>query len=434
MSTNAELQRRQAAACAPGAAARGKFVARAENAIIHDVEGRRFIDLTAGIGALNTGHRHPKVMAAAAKQIEAFTHTCFGVAPYESYIALAERLNAIVDTGEENLSLFLTTGAEAVENAVKIARAYTQRPAIVAFAGGFHGRTFMAMALTGKVAPYKKNFGPFPGDVFHAPFPQPYHGISEADAIAGIERLFAADVDPARVAAIVVEAVQGEGGFNVAPFGFLKQLRALADAHGIVLVVDEIQSGIARTGKMLAIEHAGVKPDLVTLAKGLAGGFPLSAVVGKARIVAAAQPGGLGGTYAGSPVGIAAAHAVLDVVDEEQLVARAAKIGASLQGRLKSLAARQGMERLGDVRGLGAMTAVEFVEDPATRAPSPQLANRVVAEAEKRGLIVLSCGTRGNVVRFLPPLTIEEATLEEALQIFERAVEAALAAHVVAAA
>ena len=434
MSTNADLQRRQAAACAPGAASRGKFIARAENAIIHDVEGRRFIDLTAGIGVLNTGHRHPKVMAAAAKQIEAFTHTCFGVAPYENYVALAERLNAIVDTGEKNLSLFVTTGAEAVEHAVKLARAYTQRPAIVAFAGGFHGRTFMAMALTGKVAPYKKNFGPFPGDVFHAPFPQPYHGISEAEAIAGIERLFAADVDPARVAAIVVEAVQGEGGFNVAPLGFLRQLRALADAHGIVLVVDEIQSGIARTGKMLAIEHAGVKPDLVTLAKGLAGGFPLSAVVGKARIVAAAQPGGLGGTYAGSPVGIAAAHAVLDVVDEEQLVARAAKIGASLQGRLKSLAARQGMERLGDVRGLGAMTAVEFVEDPATRAPSPQLANRVVAEAEKRGLIVLSCGVYGNVVRFLPPLTIEDATLEEALQIFERAVEASLAADVVAAA
>jgi 4-aminobutyrate aminotransferase/(S)-3-amino-2-methylpropionate transaminase len=321
-----------------------------------------------------------------------------------------------------------------VENAVKIARAYTQRPAIVAFAGGFHGRTFMAMALTGKVAPYKKNFGPFPADVFHAPFPQPYQRISEADAIAGIERLFAADVDPARVAAIVVEPVQGEGGFNVAPFDFLKRLRALADAHGIVLVVDEIQSGIARTGKMLAIEHAGVRPDLVTLAKGLAGGFPLSAVVGKARIVAAAQPGGLGGTYAGSPVGIAAAHAVLDVVEEEQLVARAAKIGASLQRRLKSLAARQGMERLGDVRGLGAMTAVEFVEDPRTRAPSPQLANRVVAEAEKRGLIVLSCGARGNVVRFLPPLTIEEPTLAEALQIFERAVEAALAADVVVAA
>ena len=434
MTTNADLQRRQAAACAPGAAARGVFAARAENAVIHDVEERRFIDLTAGIGVLNTGHRHPKVMAAAAKQIEAFTHTCFGVAPYESYVALAERLNAIVDTGEENLSLFVTTGAEAVENAVKIARAYTQRPAIVAFAGGFHGRTFMAMALTGKVAPYKQNFGPFPAEVFHAPFPQPYHGISEADAIAGIERLFAADVDPARVAAIVVEPVQGEGGFNVAPFDFLKRLRALADAHGIVLVVDEIQSGIARTGKMLAIEHAGVKPDLVTLAKGLAGGFPLAAVVGKARIVAAAQPGGLGGTYAGSPVGIAAAHAVLDVVDEERLVARAAKIGANLQGRLKSLAARQGMERLGDVRGLGAMTAVEFVEDPATRAPSSRLAKRVVAEAEKRGLIVLSCGVHGNVVRFLPPLTIEDATLEEALQIFERAVEAALAVDSVEAA
>jgi len=426
MITNAALQERQAAAVAVGVATKGIFAVRAENALLFDVEGRRYIDFTAGIGVTNTGHRHPKVMAAVLKQMDAFTHTCFNVAPFEDYIAVAEKLNALVDTGEENRTLLATTGAEAVENAIKVARAFTGRPGVVSFAGAFHGRTLMGMALTGKVVPYKKNFGPFPADVFHAPFPNAYHGISEADAIAGIERLFAADVDPARIAAIIVEPVQGEGGFNIAPVAFLRYLRALADQHGIVFIADEIQSGMGRTGKMMAMEHAGVKPDLVTFAKGLAGGFPLSALVGKARVVNSAQPGGLGGTYAGSPIGVAAAHAVLQVMEEEGLCARSTRIGARITDVLTSLAARQGMEHIGDVRGLGAMVAMEFVEDRATRAPSPKLTNRVVAEAEKRGLILLTCGTRANVVRFLPALTIEDGVLEKGMTILEASIEAAI--------
>ena len=434
MTTNIELQKRQSAAVAHGVATKGIFAVSAQNALLFDVEGRRYIDFTAGIGVTNTGHRHPKVMAAVLKQADAFTHTCFNVAPFEDYIAVAEKLNALVDTGEENRTLLVTTGAEAVENAVKVARAFTGRPGVVSFAGAFHGRTLMGMALTGKVAPSKKNFGPFPADVFHAPFPNAYHGITEADAIAGIERLFAADVDPARIAAIIVEPVQGEGGFNIAPASFLRYLRNLADQHGIVLISDEIQSGMARTGKMLAIEHAGVKPDLVTFAKGLAGGFPLAAVVGKARIVNSAQPGGLGGTYAGSPIGVAAAKAVLEVMQDEGLCARSTTIGARIKDNLNALAARQGMEHIGDVRGLGAMVAMEFVEDRATRAPSAALTSRVVAEAEKRGLILLTCGTRANVVRFLPALTIEDAVLEEGLTILEAAIEAAVSAHHTAAA
>ena len=434
MTTNIELQKRQSAAVAHGVATKGIFAVSAQNALLFDVEGRRYIDFTAGIGVTNTGHRHPKVLAAVLKQADAFTHTCFNVAPFEDYIAVAEKLNALVDTGEENRTLLVTTGAEAVENAVKVARAFTGRPGVVSFAGAFHGRTLMGMALTGKVAPYKKNFGPFPADVFHAPFPNAYHGITEADAIAGIERLFAADVDPARIAAIIVEPVQGEGGFNIAPASFLRYLRNLADQHGIVLISDEIQSGMARTGKMLAIEHAGVKPDLVTFAKGLAGGFPLAAVVGKARIVNSAQPGGLGGTYAGSPIGVAAAKAVLEVMQDEGLCARSTTIGARIKDNLNALAARQGMEHIGDVRGLGAMVAMEFVEDRATRAPSAALTSRVVAEAEKRGLILLTCGTRANVVRFLPALTIEDAVLEEGLTILEAAIEAAVSAHHTAAA
>jgi 4-aminobutyrate aminotransferase len=429
MTTNSELQKRQAAAVARGVATRGVYAARAENALIFDVEGRRYVDFAAGIAVTNTGHRHPRVMAAVLKQAEAFTHTCFHVAPYESYIALAERLNTLVDTGEENRAMFVTTGAEAVENAIKIARAFTGRPGVVAFSGAFHGRTLMAMALTGKVSPYKKNFGPFPADVFHAPFPNAFHGVSEAEAIAGLERLCAADVDAARVAAFIVEPVQGEGGFNIAPATFLKRLRAIADEHGIVLIADEVQGGMARTGKILSIEHSGVKPDIVTLAKGLAGGFPLSAVVGKARIMGAAHPGGLGGTYGGSPIGLAAAHAVLDVIVEEDLCAKATKIGARMMDFLSSLAARQGMERIGDVRGLGAMMAMEFVEDRASRAPAAGLTSRVVAEAERGGLILLSCGTRANVVRLLPPLTIEDTVLDEGLVILEAAIEAALSNH-----
>jgi 4-aminobutyrate aminotransferase/(S)-3-amino-2-methylpropionate transaminase len=433
MTTNAELRERQTKAVAGGVATRALFAARAENAEMWDVEGRRFIDFAAGIAVLNTGHRHPKVMKAVADQAARFTHTCFHVAPYESYVALAERLNRIVPTGAENRTMLVTTGAEAVENAVKIARAHTRRSGIIAFSGAFHGRTLMGMALTGKVAPYKKNFGPFPAEVFHASFPNPYLGITVEDAIADLERLFAGDVDPERIAAFIVEPVQGEGGFNVAPGEFLVKLREIADKYGILLIADEVQAGMGRTGKMFAIEHAGVKPDLVTLAKGLAGGFPLSAVVGKAEIMNAAHAGGLGGTYAGNPLAVAAANAVLDVIEEEGLCARAAVIGERITARLNELAARQGMERIGNVRGLGAMVAFELVEDRHTKAAAPALTNAIVAEAEKRGLVLLSCGTRANVIRILVPLTISDATLDEGLETLEAAIESVFSSVAVAA-
>ncbi|MGI6856302.1 4-aminobutyrate--2-oxoglutarate transaminase [Mesorhizobium sp. 1B3] len=433
MTTNAELRERQGKAVAGGVATRALFAERAENAELWDVEGRRFIDFAAGIAVVNTGHRHPKVMKAVADQAARFTHTCFHVAPYENYVALAERLNRIVPTGAENRTMLVTTGAEAVENAVKIARAHTRRSGIIAFSGGFHGRTLMGMALTGKVAPYKKNFGPFPAEVFHASFPNPFLGITVEDAIADLERLFAGDVDPERIAAFIVEPVQGEGGFNVAPAEFLVRLREIADKHGILFIADEVQAGMGRTGKMFAMEHAGVKPDLVTLAKGLAGGFPLSAVVGKAEIMNAAHPGGLGGTYAGNPLAVAAANAVLDVIEEEGLCARAAAIGERITARLNDLAARQGMERIGDVRGLGAMVAFELVEDRHTKAAAPALTNAIVAEAEKRGLILLSCGTRANVVRILVPLTISDATLDEGLDTLEATIESVFSSVAVAA-
>ncbi|HMQ58870.1 MAG TPA: aminotransferase class III-fold pyridoxal phosphate-dependent enzyme, partial [Rhizobiaceae bacterium] len=287
------------------------FAERAENAEIWDNEGKRYIDFAAGIAVLNTGHRHPKVMDAVKAQLDKFTHTCFQVVPYESYVALAEKLNALVPGPTEKKTIFLTSGAEALENAIKIARAHTGRNAVIAFSGGFHGRTFMGMAMTGKVAPYKLGFGAMPGDVFHAPFPVPLHGVTEDDSIAALNRLFAADVDPKRVAAMVIEPVQGEGGFYPATKAFMQKLRAICDQHGIVLVIDEVQTGFARTGKMLATEHFDIEPDIVTMAKSLAGGFPLSAVTGKAAIMEAPAPGGLGGTYAGSPLGVAAALAVL---------------------------------------------------------------------------------------------------------------------------
>ena len=433
MTTNAELRERQSKAVAGGVATRALYAERAENAELWDVEGRRFIDFAAGIAVVNTGHRHPKVMKAVADQAARFTHTCFHVAPYESYVALAERLNAIVPTGTENRTMLVTTGAEAVENAVKVARAYTKRSGIIAFSGAFHGRTLMGMALTGKVAPYKKNFGPFPAEIFHATFPNPFLDITVEDAIADLERLFAGDVDPERIAAFIVEPVQGEGGFNVAPREFLVKLREIADKHGILLIADEVQAGMGRTGKMFGIEHAGVKPDLVTLAKGLAGGFPLSALVGKAEIMNAAHPGGLGGTYAGNPLAVAAANAVMDVIEEEDLCARATAIGDRITARLNELASRQGMERIGNVRGLGAMVAFELVEDRQTKAAAPALTNAIVAEAEKRGVMLLSCGTRANVIRILTPLTIADATLDEGLDILEATVESVFSSVTAAA-
>lgn len=428
MTASADLHSRQKAAVAGGVGTRAIFAQRAQNAELWDVDGKRFIDFAAGIAVNNTGHRHPKVMRAVADQAEQFTHTCFHVAPYEGYVKLAERLNGIAPTGTENRTMLVTTGAEAVENAVKIARAHTKRPGIIAFSGAFHGRTMLGMALTGKVIPYKKNFGPFPADVYHAPFPNPFLDISTEEAIAGLERLFAADIDPERIAAFIVEPVQGEGGVNVAPKEFLVRLREMADRYGIVLIADEVQAGMARTGKMFGFEHSGVKPDLVTMAKGLAGGFPLSAVTGKAEIMNAAHPGGLGGTYAGNPLSVAAANAVLDVIVDERLCERAAEISRRITDRLTSLASRQGMERVGDVRGLGAMVAFELVEDRRTKMAAPAITNRIVAEAEARGLILLSCGTRLNVVRLLPPLTIEWDVLSEGLDILASSIEAAFSA------
>jgi 4-aminobutyrate aminotransferase len=415
MSTSTELKTRKAAAVPNGVGTKGIYVAKAENSELWDVDGKRYIDFAAGIAVVNTGHRHPKVMAAVAQQAELFAHTCFHISPYESYVALAERLNALAPGDFAKKTLFLNSGAEAVENAIKIARYYTKRSAIIAFSGGFHGRTHMTMALTGKVMPYKRGFGPFPAEVYHAEFPQPYRGITTEQALADIDRLFHGDVDPKSVAAIIVEPVQGEGGFNPAPAEFLKALRRLCDEHGIVMIADEVQTGVARTGKMFCIEHSGVVPDLITMAKGLGGGFPLSAVTGRATIMDAAHPGGLGGTYGGNPISIAAAHAVLDVVESEDLCGRATRMGQKMRSRLEALARE--MPCIGDVRGIGAMVALELVKDPKSKEPDADTTAAVLAHAEKRGLILLSCGTSANVVRLLAPLTIQDNILDEGLAL-----------------
>jgi 4-aminobutyrate aminotransferase len=428
MTAAAALSERQSRAVARGVSTKSLYAAKAENSELWDADGKRYIDFSAGIAVVNTGHRHPKVMAAVAKQADAFTHTSFNVAPYESYIGLAERLNDIAPGDADKKSLLITTGVEAVENAVKIARVFTGRTAIIAFGGAFHGRTMMGMALTGKVSPYKKGFGPFPAEVYHAPYPKTYHGIDTAAALAGLEHLFASDVDPARVAAIIVEAVQGEGGFYVAPADFLVALRKLCDQHGILLILDEVQTGMARTGRMFACEHAGIVPDLITMAKGLGGGFPLAAVTGRADIMDAAPPGGLGGTYGGNPVAVAAAHAVLDVIADEKLCERATEIGRRMTERLQKMAAGNTFSCMGDVRGLGAMVAVELVKDRATREPDTALTNALIAKAQENGLILLNCGPNANVIRLLAPLTIPFDHLEEGLDILERSLAEVFAA------
>jgi 4-aminobutyrate aminotransferase/(S)-3-amino-2-methylpropionate transaminase len=348
------------------------------------------------------------------------------VTPYESYVALAEKLNAIVPGREAKKTIFLTTGAEAVENAIKIARFATGRPGVIAFSGAFHGRTMMGMALTGKVAPYKLGFGPFPADIYHAPFPIPYHGVGVADALKALDSLFRSEIDPARVAAMIIEPVLGEGGFYIAPPEFLQALRRLCDEHGILFIADEIQTGFARTGRMFAIEHAGVEPDMVTLAKGLAGGFPLSAVTGKARLMDMPNPGGLGGTYAGSPLACAAGLAVIAIIQEEKLCERADAIGAQLQQRLRGMA--QKLKVIGEIRGVGAMVSMELVKNGNPAEPEADLTKALVQEAAKRGLVILPCGVRGNVIRFLVPLTASNAIIAEGMDILEAAL-----AHLVAA-
>ncbi|RRI06313.1 4-aminobutyrate--2-oxoglutarate transaminase [Mesorhizobium tamadayense] len=401
------------------------YADRAENSEIWDVEGRRYIDFSSGIAVVNTGHRHPKVIEAVKAQLDRFTHTCHQVVPYESYVRLAERLNGMLPGKFDKKTVFVTTGAEAVENAIKIARNATGRQAVIAFSGGFHGRTFMGMTLTGKVVPYKVGFGAMPADVFHAPFPVALHGVSVADSLAALDKLFKADVDPGRVAAIIVEPVQGEGGFYEAPRDFMTALRKICDQHGILLIADEVQTGFARTGKMFAMDHYDVAPDLTTMAKSLAGGFPLSAVTGRAEIMDAPGPGGLGGTYGGSPIGVAAAHAVLDVIEEEKLCDRANALGARLKQRLQSI--REDVPEIVDIRGPGFMNAVEF-NDMKKSLPSAEFANAVRLKALDKGLILLTCGVYGNVIRFLSPITIQDGVMNEALDILESSIREVRAA------
>ncbi|WP_418122873.1 4-aminobutyrate--2-oxoglutarate transaminase [Variovorax sp. 160MFSha2.1] len=414
--SNAALMTRRSAAVARGVGqAHEIFVSRAANAELWDVEGRRYIDFAGGIAVLNTGHCHPEITAAVKAQAELYSHTCFQVLAYEPYVELAERLNALAPGAFAKKSVFLSTGAEAVENAVKIARAHTRRPGVIAFTGGYHGRTMMTLGLTGKVAPYKVGFGPFPGEVFHALYPNALHGVSVDEALHSVELLFKNDIEPERVAAFILEPVQGEGGFYVAPNDFVEGLRALADRHGILIIADEVQTGAGRTGTWFASEQWPVAPDLITTAKSMAGGFPISGVVGRAEVMDAPAPGGLGGTYAGSPIGCAAALAVLKVFADEQLLARSRALGERLMAGLRRIAA--GEPSIGDVRGLGAMVAIELFEEGDTARPDAALTRKVVAEAARRGLILLSCGTYGNVIRVLVPLTASDLLVDEGLAL-----------------
>jgi 4-aminobutyrate aminotransferase len=418
MIDNASLEQRKQAATPRGVGVLARFyAARAENAEIWDVEGNRYIDFGSGIAVVNTGHRHPRVIAAVQQQLEAFTHTAYQVVPYEPYVRLAERLNAITPGTHAKKTTFFSAGAEAIENAIKIARAATGRTAVIAFTGGFHGRTMMTLGLTGKVAAYKAGFGPFPADIYHVPFPIELHGVTVEDSLRALDFLFKADVDPARVAAIIIEPVQGEGGFYVAPAPLMRALREVCDRHGILLIADEVQTGFARTGKMFAMEHYGVIPDLMTMAKGLAGGFPLSAVTGRAEVMDAPGPGSLGGTYAGSPMSVVAALAVLDVIEDEKLCERAAGLGVALRERLEPL--RSKVPQMAEVRGLGCMVSIEL-QQPGAGVPDPDFTRRVQQRAMEQGLLILTCGVYANVIRLLMPLTIPEPLFAQGLDILER--------------
>ncbi|MEQ1322999.1 4-aminobutyrate--2-oxoglutarate transaminase [Acinetobacter soli] len=389
------------------------YADKAENATIWDAQGNAFTDFAGGIAVLNTGHRHPKVIAAVQAQLEKFTHTAYQVTPYESYVSLAERINALAPIAGPAKTAFFTTGAEAVENAVKIARSYTGRQGIITFGNAFHGRSFMTMAMTGKTAPYKRDFGLMPGGVFHARYPVALRGISVDAAMESIDNIFSEDVAPHDVAAIVLEPVQGEGGFNIVPADFLKRVRALCDKHGILLIADEVQSGFARTGKVYAMDHYETKADLITMAKSLGGGFPISGVVGRAEVMDAPNPGGLGGTYAGNPIAVAAAHAVIDAIEEEQLCERANVLGAELVSVLEQL--QQATDQaIIDIRALGSMVAAEF--------ETAEQAKAVQTYAMEHGLLLLTCGKYANVIRFLYPLTIPTEQFRSGLEILKQGV------------
>ncbi|MDF1742280.1 MAG: 4-aminobutyrate--2-oxoglutarate transaminase [Gimesia sp.] len=417
MNKNEQLQQRKLAAFAQGQGnAHNIYIQRSENAELWDVDGRRYIDFGAGIAVVNTGHCHPKVKNAVAEQLERFSHTCVMVTPYESAVTLAEKLNEAAPISDECRTIFVTSGAEAVENSIKIARAHTGRRGVIAFQAGFHGRTNMTMGLTGKISPYKKSFGPFPAEIYHVPFPIEYHGVSAEDANRAIETLFKVDIDPEDVAALIIEPVLGEGGFYPAPDHFLSSLRKTCDQHGIVFIADEIQTGFGRTGKMFCMQHSGVEPDLITQAKGIAGGIPIAAVTGKASIMNAPHSGGLGGTYGGSPLGCAAGLAVLEVIAEEQLIERANEIGQRFMSHLSKIQ-QQFPDQVGNIRNRGAMIAMELVKAGDSSQPDALLTKSLVAAAADQGLILLSCGMHGNVIRFLPPLTIPMKLIDEGMAI-----------------
>ncbi|WP_303830744.1 4-aminobutyrate--2-oxoglutarate transaminase [Asticcacaulis taihuensis] len=422
MSHNADLAARRAAAVARGIGhATTLYAGRAENAELWDADGNRFIDFAGGIAVLNTGHRHPKVQAAALKQMDAFTHTAFQVVPYESYIALAEKINALAPIDGPAKCAFFTTGSEAVENAVKIARCHTKRDGIIAFTGGFHGRTALTSALTGKVLPYKKDLGPQQPGIYHLPFPVEAHGIDTDDTLKMLDYLFKADIAPDAVAAIIIEPVQGEGGFLITPPDLMRALRKKCDEHGILLIADEVQTGFGRTGKLFAMENYDVRPDLMTMAKSLAGGYPLSGVVGRAAVMDAPIVGGLGGTYGGNPVACAAALAVLEVIEEEKLLDAANRQGARIKAKLEALAGRNDIVPMAALRGLGAMIAFDIVTERGSFTPDAATTKAVTTKAQANGLILLSCGVYANTIRLLAPLTASDEILDEGLAKLEAA-------------
>lgn len=420
--TNESLMQRRVAAVPRGVGQiHPIFADHATNCSVVDVEGREFIDFAGGIAVLNTGHLHPKIIRAVEAQLHKLTHTCFQVLAYEPYVELCEKINARVPGDFAKKTLLVTTGSEAVENAVKIARAATGRAGVIAFTGAYHGRTMMTLGLTGKVAPYSAGMGLMPGGIFRALYPCAIHGISVDESIESIERIFKNDAEPRDIAAIIIEPVQGEGGFNVAPKAFMVRLRALCDQHGILLIADEVQTGAGRTGTFFAMEQMGAVADLTTFAKSVGGGFPIAGVCGKAEIMDAIAPGGLGGTYAGNPLSCAAALAVMDIFEEEKLLDRCRAVGQKLTAGLEAIQARH--KEIADVRGLGAMVAIELFEDGDRARPAAALTAQLVSRARDKGLILLSCGTYYNVLRVLVPLTVEDALLERGLAIIAECFE-----------
>jgi len=423
MTTNAEIVQRRDESVARAIAYSSTFVAaKARDGEVWDVEGKRYIDFCGGIGCQNVGHGHPKVIAAMEKQLHSFTHTCFQISPYESYIELAERLNALLPGDFKKKSLFFSAGGEAVENAVKIARFHTRRPALLTFTNGYHGRSYMGMVLSARMNPFKVGFRPFPSEVYRLPFPDSYHRVTLDDTKRSFDTLFRSEVEPSQVAAAFFEPVQGEGGYNIAQPEFIHYLRDLCDEHGIVMVADEIQTGFGRAGKMFAMEHFGVNPDLTCVGKSMGGGLPLSGIVGRADIIDSVGPGGLGGTFAGNPVACAAALAVLDVIEDEGLLERGLKLGAHIDDRFKEIASKNSVQCIGDVRALGCMNAIEIVADRETREPDGETAAYIASIALSKGLILITAGPTRNVIRVLVPLSTSMDVIDEGLDILEASV------------